>query len=440
MVTVSSSVSRRGGIRSSTSKNTTIKFIQFFIIIALCSLSFYAGTYYQNSNSPPLVVVEEEGGGTGGGGGDDKTLSMTECNHIKNQALETLRNQNELQNQREIEKLEEKVERRVHELLMAQNGHEEEYSSSSSSSVHNKNDENATTGGSSGGGGGASSSSSSSHRRFMKSHSGIANGIARVSKNEFTSTFDYGPPMDEESTNKGIGQDVLILYNKLESIPTSNSDHTMAIQNYNPNNTNGSEGAAESIPLLSTKEATENCDTMNVVTVGNPGNSKQCTALVYNYENYHVQRWMRTTIDRKGKVNPSEPLRAISRGYNNNGAHQFVAPDTKSITKHWKTLYTYLDTLEDVLAKLKPIAESVVQDNTIIVMTCNMGQSELLMNFVCNAKAKGLDVGNVLLFPTDLETKELAEGLGLKTFYDEKVGFVFVLYADIYLEIYVRTI
>jgi hypothetical protein len=42
------------------------------------------------------------------------------------------------------------------------------------------------------------------------------------------------------------------------------------------------------------------------------------------------------------------------------------------------------------------------------------------MNFVCNAKAKGLDVSNVLVFPTDQETKDLAEGMGLATFYDEK--------------------
>ena len=60
--------------------------------------------------------------------------------------------------------------------------------------------------------------------------------------------------------------------------------------------------------------------------------------------------------------------------------------------------------------------------NTIIVMTCNMGQSELLVNFVCNAHSKGYDLSNVLVFPTDQSTKELAEGLGLATFYDEKVS------------------
>ena len=47
---------------------------------------------------------------------------------------------------------------------------------------------------------------------------------------------------------------------------------------------------------------------------------------------------------------------------------------------------------------------------------------ELLVNFACSSRARGIDLGNVLVFPTDKETKELAEGLGLTTFYDEKVS------------------
>ena len=54
-------------------------------------------------------------------------------------------------------------------------------------------------------------------------------------------------------------------------------------------------------------------------------------------------------------------------------------------------------------------------------MTCNHGQSALLMNFACSARRRGFDLGNVLVFPSDVATKELAEGLGLTTYYDEKV-------------------
>ena len=54
-------------------------------------------------------------------------------------------------------------------------------------------------------------------------------------------------------------------------------------------------------------------------------------------------------------------------------------------------------------------------------MVVNRGQAELLMNFVCNAKAKNLDTSQVLLFATDSESKDLAEGLGLTVFFDQTV-------------------
>jgi len=57
---------------------------------------------------------------------------------------------------------------------------------------------------------------------------------------------------------------------------------------------------------------------------------------------------------------------------------------------------------------------------TVTVMVVNFGQSELLMNFVCAAKSRNLDISSVIVFVTDLETKVLAEGLGLVAFYDER--------------------
>ena len=84
-------------------------------------------------------------------------------------------------------------------------------------------------------------------------------------------------------------------------------------------------------------------------------------------------------------------------------------------------LKVYLNSLERTLDLLKPIAERVARDKTIIVMTCNFGQSELLLNFVCSARARGFDLSNVLVFVTDRETKEIAEAVGLETFFDEKV-------------------
>jgi hypothetical protein len=44
------------------------------------------------------------------------------------------------------------------------------------------------------------------------------------------------------------------------------------------------------------------------------------------------------------------------------------------------------------------------------------------MNFVCTSRARGFDLSSVLLFATDEETRDLAHGLGLNVFFDEKVG------------------
>ncbi len=41
------------------------------------------------------------------------------------------------------------------------------------------------------------------------------------------------------------------------------------------------------------------------------------------------------------------------------------------------------------------------------------------MNFACSSRARGFDLQNVIVFPTDMETKELAEEMGLATFYED---------------------
>ena len=43
------------------------------------------------------------------------------------------------------------------------------------------------------------------------------------------------------------------------------------------------------------------------------------------------------------------------------------------------------------------------------------------MNFVCAARSRGFDISNIIVFTTDKETTELAESLGLATYYDHRV-------------------
>lgn len=115
------------------------------------------------------------------------------------------------------------------------------------------------------------------------------------------------------------------------------------------------------------------------------------------------------------------PLKYVSRVPGENG--KVIERSRSFDTKMWdKLLVEYLNNLDPVLKQLKPIAQQVAKDNTVVVMVCNLGQSELLMNFACAARLRGLDLSQVLVFATDLETKTLAEGLGLAAFYDELVN------------------
>jgi hypothetical protein len=61
------------------------------------------------------------------------------------------------------------------------------------------------------------------------------------------------------------------------------------------------------------------------------------------------------------------------------------------------------------------------KSNAFVVMVCNKGQSVLLHNFVCNARAKGLDLSRVVMFATDEYTRKLCEELGIAAFYDEGI-------------------
>ena len=77
-----------------------------------------------------------------------------------------------------------------------------------------------------------------------------------------------------------------------------------------------------------------------------------------------------------------------------------------------------------VLERLGPFAKRAAGDGrAVVVMVCNHGQSELLMNFVCRARANNISTEHVvLLFSTDIETHELAESIGMVSCFDEEVG------------------
>ena len=229
-------------------------------------------------------------------------------------------------------------------------------------------------------------------------------GMTRVKKEEFTQKFELGVPLDLPARGS---EDVLILYNSRAAMPNNQQNSLQT-----------------SVGLLSTEEAVENCEFLNMIFAHHDGPRKQCTAILPQYESYHIQKWMRITqVGKKMEVNPKADLRLVPRGQQPNGVDSFKPPVFENHTRRsWELLKTYLASVDDVLAELKPIVDKIKLKNTVIVMVCNHGQSELLVNFACSTHARGLDISNILVFATDQETKELAESVGLAAYYDERVS------------------
>jgi len=226
----------------------------------------------------------------------------------------------------------------------------------------------------------------------------FASGMEFVDRNEFAELFDTGVPLDETTA----GNDkVLLLYSDPKAFPSTNSKGP-----------------------LSTEEATSNCHNLHIV-LTQSDRKEQCIAIMGQYESFHIQKYMRVDGP-KGKIDPNLPLQYTTRGHQQNGRISAKIPDIESTKEHWKSLVSYLQSLETVLKDLGPILEKVAShnaNNAIIVMVCNFGQSELLLNFICNARAKGLEsvLSNVLLFATDQVTHDLAQLMGITSVYIESV-------------------
>jgi hypothetical protein len=227
----------------------------------------------------------------------------------------------------------------------------------------------------------------------------FVSGMARTTKVDFTTKYDLGVPIDKIVNGSS---DVLLIYNNKKSLPK-------AIVS----------AGADIIPDLSAEDAMENCDYLNVLLTHHSLGREQCIAIVPQYESYHLQKWMR--IDYKGALDKKAPLQKVNRGHQSNGREAFNPPTFEDTHQQWDMLRGYLESINDVLDDLEPILDKIAVENTVIVMVCNFGQAELLMNFVCSAKARGFDISNILVFATDQETLDLATSIGLTAYFDERV-------------------
>jgi hypothetical protein len=229
-------------------------------------------------------------------------------------------------------------------------------------------------------------------------------GMGRVNRDEFFQTYDLGVPVDPSQEGN---EDILLLYSQ-KSLPKPRD----ALQDTKDT----------MIPLYDAKAATENCQVLKMV-LTEPKKEKHCIAIMGQWESYHVHKWMRLEQNNATKIfkNPnamkdSNDLRYVSRGHQSDGRYQPL-PLPKQSKNHWGVLREYLNSVEETLDRLRPVAKKVAGDgNAIVVLVCNLGHSELLLNFACASRQRGLDVSKVLVFATDEGTKELAESVGLAAF------------------------
>jgi len=271
---------------------------------------------------------------------------------------------------------------------------------------------------------------------FSKKHTGtFASGMQLVDRKEFAETFDTGVPLDQDTVGNNK---VLLLYSDKSAFPDTHNNHNNN-NNYHP----------------TVREATANCNNLHVLLTQADSRTRQCIAVVGQYESYHVQKFMRVDPTlKKGGIDPSLPLSYVARGYQQNGRKSHKVPTLAQSKQHWKNLVEYLQTLlatnannttkgkgensintdgngnsnsnVGVIESLTPVLKEVASHNdhnTVIVMVCNFGQSELLLNFICNARAKGFGdiLRNVFVFATDQETQDLAEHLGIASVYIESI-------------------
>ena len=123
----------------------------------------------------------------------------------------------------------------------------------------------------------------------------------------------------------------------------------------------------------------------------------------------------------KGKIDRKAPLRVTGRMTRSTGYDELLYPKPNNLAMHRKIMITYYTNYDVIRKDLEKKLREIAVDNLVVVVTVNQGQAELLMNFVCSSRAKGFDLKNLIVFPSDDFSREIAEGLGLATFYNQQL-------------------
>lgn len=225
--------------------------------------------------------------------------------------------------------------------------------------------------------------------------SSFLTGSVSISKQDLMDRFDkFGVATLRSNTD----EDALLVYNSFSSLP-SNDLNYFTHQQF-------------ATPYANVTQALENCEALNVQFIHNPSYNTLPMCTVYipvlnNIPSFHIQRWMRQGGE----------LRHVGSLTTPSGVDKFDLPKYHPVIfKHWKSLLTFLENVDQVLEEVNSIIKERfdtlgIQDKTVIVMTINIGDADLLINFLCAAKSRNVDTRRILVFVTDDESKQLVESL-----------------------------
>jgi hypothetical protein len=239
---------------------------------------------------------------------------------------------------------------------------------------------------------------------------------ATTPRDDFFHNFDLGVPMD--NTVDGA-EDVLILYNSNRSLPYAMRKAEERGYHH----------------IESSIEATEHCQSMKVVLVDPSSlqrvhkNAAQCMAIVPQWSSPYIYKFMRLPDDQgdrhgRGRINDDLPLRYVSRTHEDSGRHHAAVPPLdKHTLRSLAVLSEYIQELPHAQKRLQALLKNADTQDPLIVMTCNKGQSELFMNFVCSVTARKLPLDRVILFATDEYTYTLCQELQVQYCYHDPTLF-----------------
>lgn len=236
---------------------------------------------------------------------------------------------------------------------------------------------------------------------FPRSMRNMFVDYATVPRDDFNKHLEIGVPFDD--TRQGA-EDALVLYTHENTLPKKGK-----------------------LIKAKAKHALENCGTVKVILV-EPAKRKgqQCIAILPQWESYYVHKFMRLP-KRTGGIDMKKPLRYVSRTHNEKGNSAGVPEVHRHTEPAYERMIEYLSNLPSIIEDLKVKVTSMLENSTnpksrtIIVQMCNYGQVELFHNFICSAKARGLDYSHVFMFATDEKTYELCQELGIPAYYNEAI-------------------